>query len=164
MVVSKSRGRILGVIILILFLIAFVESKENDEKPTLHMLGLFHTITNKNYSHCAFTSKVLKFSKMMQLYGWKIIEYGNAYTESGADEFVQMLTEEELNEFKTSKKKTDFVGNDAVIGTPQHVLFEERLFPEIKKRLKTNDIVLHPFGKSHSFLVEEFDQVYHGKR
>eukprot|EP01091_Cochliopodium_minus_P014263 TRINITY_DN4808_c0_g1_i1.p1 TRINITY_DN4808_c0_g1~~TRINITY_DN4808_c0_g1_i1.p1 ORF type:complete len:413 (+),score=95.32 TRINITY_DN4808_c0_g1_i1:46-1284(+) len=135
--------------------------KDVDYKPTLHMIGLFHTITNNEYSHCAFTGKVLKFSKMMQMYGWKIIEYGNAYTESGADEFVQMLTEEELRSYITKKKKTEFVGNDAVIGTTHHMVFEERLIPAMRKRLKDGDIVLHPFGKSHSKIASLFSNVFH---
>jgi len=57
------------------------------KKPTLHLLvlsfiglmlkGLFHTCVTSKYSHCAFTGKVLRFSKMMKMYGYHVIEYGN---------------------------------------------------------------------------------------
>lgn len=65
-------------------------------KPTLHQIGLFHTITSLSYSHCAFTSKVLRFPKMMRPFGYRVVEYGNGTSESLADEHVQILTEDEL--------------------------------------------------------------------
>ena len=46
-------------------------------KPRIHIYGLFHTQTNQKYSHCAFTWKILRFSKMMQAQGYEIIEYSN---------------------------------------------------------------------------------------
>ena len=64
--------------------------------PTLHIIGLFHTVTSPKYSHCAFTGKVLRFSKMMKLYGYKVIEYPNGISESETNENVMILSEEEL--------------------------------------------------------------------
>ena len=50
-------------------------------KTTIHLPGLFHTVISKEYSHCAFSQKVLRFSKMMRMYGWHIIEYSNGVSE-----------------------------------------------------------------------------------
>jgi len=66
------------------------------KKPTIHLIGCFHTITNLDHSHCAFTGKVLRFPKMMQPFGYRVIEYSNGISESTADEHVQILTKEEL--------------------------------------------------------------------
>lgn len=122
-----SKRRKIKKMFKLLFLMFFLMLSQSysKEKPTLHMIGLFHTITSREYSHCAFTAKVdvsktnlkrvgysfihkvLKFARMMQKYGWKIIEYGNAYTESGADEFVKLLDESELKELLTRKSKDE---------------------------------------------------------
>jgi hypothetical protein len=75
------------------------------ERPVLHMIGLFHTVPNHKSSHCAFTGKVLRFAKMMKMYGWKVllvpfgvllvlvlekqvIEYSNGISDSDAYEKV----------------------------------------------------------------------------
>ena len=42
-----------------------------------HVLGLPHTITNKDFSACAYTMKVWKFCKMMGSRNHEIIHYGH---------------------------------------------------------------------------------------
>lgn len=93
-------------------------------KPTLHLIGIFHTVHNQDYSHCAFTGKALRFSKMMRMYDYNVIEYANAGSESEANEKVVMLSEEEVEKYLKQDKK-DFHGNLAATGTPHHTLFEE---------------------------------------
>lgn len=127
-------------------------------KPTLHMIGLFHTIPNHHYDHCAFTGKVLRFAKMMQAQGYKVIEYSNGKSISGADEQVQIYTEEEVEEYT---KTVDNFMKLAVMGTPMWQNFQDRLIPEVAKRIKKYDIVCHPFGTSHSILVSRFPEAYH---
>jgi len=60
-------------------------------KPTLHLLGLPHTVTRPEYSHCAFTGKIQRFSPMMRSVGYEVIHYGNAGAVSGANEQVDVL-------------------------------------------------------------------------
>ena len=37
-----------------------------ENKIRLHLLAIPHTITTDDFSHCAFTGKVLRFSPMMR--------------------------------------------------------------------------------------------------
>lgn len=127
-------------------------------KPTLHMIGLFHTIPNHHYDHCAFTGKVLRFAKMMQAQGYKVIEYSNGESISGADELVQIYTADEVAEYT---KSVDNFMKLAVINTPMWRNFEERLIPEVARRVKKHDIICHPFGIAHSALVSRFPEAYH---
>jgi predicted secreted acid phosphatase len=121
-------------------------------KPTLHLVGIFHTIHNQAYSHCAFTGKALRFAKMLQQYGYSVIEYSNGGSESEADKKVVMLSADELADFTDAKKrnKENFHGDLAAVGTPWHDEFEKRLLPAITSRIEPGDIVCHPFGHAHS--------------
>ena len=130
-------------------------------KPRLHLIGIFHTQATSQYSHCAFTGKALRFPKMMQAYGYDVIEYSNEGSEAGATEHVSILTEKEFKKFYGDRKKTDFHGNDATIGSEGHQAFEERLVVEMRKRLEPRDIICHPFGHAHQILMEKFPTHHH---
>lgn len=132
-------------------------------KPTLHMIGLFHTVTSNRWSHCAFTGKVLRFSKMMKMYGWKVIEYSNGVSESEADEKVMIMTEDELMSMITKKRENekDFVGNDAQKGSLWWMRFDGLLKKEMMKRVKDGDIICHPLGDCHKDLTTMFPKAYH---
>ena len=109
-------------------------------KPTLHLIGIFHTKHTAEYSHCAFTGKALRFPKMMQMYGYKVIEYSNEGSESTADEKVEIMSSQEFDSFFSKRSKKAFVGDHAVIGNDAHKLFEKRLIYEIKQRIQPQEI------------------------
>jgi glycosyltransferase involved in cell wall biosynthesis len=129
-------------------------------KPVLHLVGIFHTQHTLEYSHCAFTGKALRFSKMVQPYGYKVIEYANEGSESLAQEKVPLLAMEELQTLVAQKypkrRKIDFHGDLATLGTPWHAEFEKRLIAELKKRVQPGDIICHPFGHAHAELLNVF--------
>lgn len=131
------------------------------DKPTLHLVGIFHTIHNQKFSHCAFTGKALRFSKMMQMYDYDVVEYANEGSESEAKEKVVMLTTQEYDEIIGNRDKTAFHGDLAAVGTKHHGLFEERLVTEMRKRVKPKDIICHPFGHAHSRLLQDFPKNIH---
>jgi hypothetical protein len=63
----------------------------------LHILGLPHTITRDEFSHCAFTGKVQRFSPMMRsLPGYEVYHYGIESSQSGADKQIDILSLEEF--------------------------------------------------------------------
>lgn len=134
----------------------------SDRRATLHITGLFHTVTDAAHSHCAYTGKVLRFSKMMRKYGYDVIEYSNEGSESDASEHVVMLTREEFDRIYAAKRKdTDFVGDHASVDSEGHDLFESRLIAGLTKRLKPFDIICHPFGHAHESLLEKFPNNFH---
>jgi glycosyltransferase involved in cell wall biosynthesis len=126
----------------------------------LHLIGIFHTQHSQGFSHCAFTGKALRFPRMMQAQGFTVIEYSNEGSESGASEIVPMLS---LDEFKAlyNRGETDFHGNDAIIGSAGHQLFEKRLIAALRERLEPQDIICHPFGHAHERLMAEFPNHQH---
>lgn len=131
------------------------------EKPTLHLIGIFHTIANDEFSHCAFTGKARRFPAMMRAQGWRVIEYANEGSLAEPDEHVTILDSKEFSKYFPHENKQAFFGDVAVIGTPAHQLFEERLIVELRKRVKPGDIICHPFGHAHEVLTELFPKCDH---
>ena len=119
----------------------------------LHLVGIFHTQHTAAFSHCAFTGKALRFPRMMQRQGYRVIEYSNSGSESGADEHVEMLSLAEYQLLYGKRADTDFHGNDATLGTKGHQLFESRLIPALRERLQPQDIICHPFGQDRKSVV-----------
>ncbi len=130
-------------------------------KPTLHLIGIFHTIHDQSYSHCAFTGKALRFAKMLQMYGYDVVEYANEGSESEAVEKVVMLSKKELFEMTGQRNKTDFHGDLAAVGTPWHTAFEAKLLPALQARVKPRDIICHPFGHAHWAAVQALPKNTH---
>ena len=98
---------------------------------------------------------------MMQLSGYNVIEYSNEGSQSTANEHVAMLSLEEFDTFFKIRKKSDFHGDFAHVGSPAHSIFESRLIPALEKRVKPRDIICHPFGHAHSRLLADFPNNHH---
>lgn len=128
-------------------------------KPTLHLLGIPHTITNSKYSHCAFTGKVQRFSPMLRSVGYDVIHYGNEGAESGANEQVDILTERELYDHVGAFNPSgpSFIGDHANTGNGLYSLFNSRLAVKLKEKVKPKDIICLPFGHAHESAIQGID-------
>jgi glycosyltransferase involved in cell wall biosynthesis len=130
--------------------------------PKLHMVACFHTQLTDEFSHCAFSGKCRRWPKMMALQGWKTVMYTNGGSDvPDAEEVVDILSVEEFEKFYPRPDKTAFHGNHAVIGERGWPTFNSRLIVELAKRVQPGDIILHPFGRAHSSLIEVFPQCTH---
>ena len=77
-------------------------------KIRLHIFGLPHTITRDEYSHCAFTGKIQRFSPMMKSVGYEVYYYGNESSITEADVQVDILSLNEFNQLKYASYKMLF--------------------------------------------------------
>jgi glycosyltransferase involved in cell wall biosynthesis len=126
-------------------------------RPTLHLLGIFHTQHTDEFSHCAFTGKATRFPRMMRAEGWDVVVYANEG--SGEDETI--LSKTEFDQFFRARKGEEFHGDYAVIGSPAHMVFEERLIKALTARCLPNDIICHPFGHVHERVVRNMPGCFH---
>lgn len=126
----------------------------------LHLLGLFHTIPSAEFSHCAFTGRVIRFGKMMLPYGHEVIEYSNEGSEAEASKHITIL---DSDEFRTLKElyKVEQPHEAASTDSTIYRRFCEVLDRELANNVRDGDIICHPFGIAHSYLGQKFPNAVH---
>ena len=159
-------------------IIMYINNKKMP-KLRLHMLAIPHTITTDEFSHCAFTGKVKRFSPMMRSRGFEVYHYGVEGSDSGADKDIQILSRKEwdhlrlesckiihpdLSEEEVLKKLHDpkaYIGNLGNLTYPIYSRFNIVLRQELEKhyRSPSTDIVCFPFGPAHEDAVKDKDYV-----
>jgi glycosyltransferase involved in cell wall biosynthesis len=132
----------------------------------LHLLGLPHTQTTDEFSHCAFTGKVKRFSPMLQSVGYDVIHYGVEGAYSGAKYNVNVILYDEWMHIrkKLFKEKygdrevmqSDFIGDLADTSNELYQVFNKRLKVELEKNLDSDDIICLPFGYAHDEAIRDF--------
>lgn len=121
----------------------------------LHLLGLPHTVSDEAHSHCAYTSKVVKFPKMMRPLGYEIIHYGVEGAQTEAHEQVDVISRDEQHTLLGRKAvdPTKFIGDEANVGNRLYRVFNAKLRAELVVRVEPGDLVLLPFGHGHGEAV-----------
>jgi glycosyltransferase involved in cell wall biosynthesis len=110
-----------------------------------HILGLPHTVTNKEYVACAYTQKALKFGKMMKAKGHEIIHYGHEDSDLICDEHVTVITNDDLmKSYGSHNWRETFFKFD--VRDHAYTTFYDNAIKEIDKRKKKNDFILPFWG------------------
>ena len=143
---------------------------KDNTKIRLHLLAIPHTITISEFSHCAFTGKVHRFSPMMRSVGYEVYHYGTETSQSGADVQIDVFTVAEWNDLRKQSLKhlnpqlthdqieeklsdpTNFIGDLANASTPIYKEFNVRLRELLSKNYRSTatDIVCIPFGPAYT--------------
>lgn len=133
----------------------------------LHLLSIPHTVTRKDFSHCAFTGKVQRFGPMLRAEGFHVIHYGVEGAVSGASEDVELLSTEEhlallgVSAYHTSEAR--FVGADARADSPVYQQFNYYLRDALRERLQPKDVVCLPFGFAHDAAWRDLELITSGQ-
>lgn len=132
-------------------------TKTSNLKPTLHVVGLPHTQTTKEYTACAYTIKHLRFCTMMKSIGYKIISYASEENEADIDELVTIYPKSDQlkwfgeNDFHSKFFNITWNPND------EHWLTGNlRTIEEIKKRIKSGDIICLIAGICQKQIADQF--------
>jgi glycosyltransferase involved in cell wall biosynthesis len=135
----------------------------------LHLPAVPHTVTHNDFSHCAFTGKVLRFPAMMRSRGFEVYHYGVEGSDTKATEEIELFTKAEWDQLridsykmlhpdlsiedinKRLNDKKSFIGDLANWSTPLYRQFNERFRVQLEKYYRScaTDIVCLPFGRTH---------------
>jgi glycosyltransferase involved in cell wall biosynthesis len=114
-------------------------------KLTFHVLGLPHTITNKEFTACAYTQKAWKFCKMMGERGHTIYHYGHEESDAPYAENVTVITNDV---WKKVYGTHDYKAKLFTYNTEDEAYqtFYKNAIEEIGKRKQKNDFILPFWG------------------
>jgi glycosyltransferase involved in cell wall biosynthesis len=121
-----------------------------------HVLGIPHTITHKEFSACAFTQKIIVFSKIMVQRGHTVYHYGNELSQVTATEHITVTTAKDLiadygsiDYWKNWGHWKYDANKDQIYRT-----FTRRAMEEISTRCQKGDFLLLFFGHAQSAVAE----------
>jgi len=120
----------------------------SSSKFRFHVLGVPHTVSNKEYTGCAYTQKVVNFCKMMTTRGHHVIHYGHEDSDVLCTEHVTVTENKDLvrayGNYDWRKGFFKFDVND-----PAYTVFYSRAIRQIRARAEKYDFVLPFFGAGH---------------
>ena len=148
-------------------------------KIRLHVPAVPYTITRDEYSHDAYTGKVMRFAPMMRSRGFEVFHYGVETSESGADKNFDLLTKKEWTDLrirtwqflnpKLSLEEATQKNNDKTAVVSELSNWNSPLTHEFNKRLRaslqanyrstTTDIVCIPLVKTYEKALEGLNYV-----
>jgi glycosyltransferase involved in cell wall biosynthesis len=122
----------------------------------LHLLAVPHTVTRKDFAHCAFTQKVYKLPRMLRPLGYEVIHYGVAGSDSGANFDVELMDQDEhiaLLGHPYHAQGAGFYGDDANSESGLYKQWNLYAREALKEYVQPGDCILLPFGHAHAAAI-----------
>jgi len=145
----------------------------------LHIPGIPYTITRGEYSHDAYTGKVLRFSPMMRSLGYEVYHYGIETSESGATKNIELMTKDEWTELrikswqfvdknltyeeavKRNSDPTQVISQLSNWSSPLSKEFNIRFRKHLIQNYRSNstDIVCNPLARTYESAIDKLNYV-----
>ena len=145
----------------------------------LHMPAIPHTLVTDEFSHFAFTGKILRFAPMMISRGFEVYYYGIGNTGPTATKNIDLLTKDEWQDLRIQSyrylhgdvsseqiklvlsDKKRFVADLAFWNTPLYKEFNSRFKKALEQNYRSTatDIVCLPHSQSHEDAIKDLNVV-----
>src|SRR5262249_13665135 len=120
----------------------------------LHVVGLAHTETTKDYITCPFTQNLIKFCKMMKAQGHRVTVYAGEANEAPCDEHVTVVSREEQLKWFGPADPNKLIPHIWEATEPWWEIMNGRAALAISRRGKPGDILCLIGGQSQRKLSE----------
>lgn len=132
-------------------------STKDRNKYTFHVVGLPHTQTTKEYTHCAYTQKVRKFCNMMSSLGHDVYLYSSEDNEAIVKEHVCVITKDKQHDiFGETQRPNDFFNITWGVYDPGWVEMNKNAIVEIAQRIKPRDFICIISGICQEVIARAF--------
>lgn len=133
------------------------------KKPTLHVIGLPHTqVAKGKWSQCAYTTKTVKFCRMMHKIGYPVTLYASDLNETPA-ELVTCITKEQQDYFLGEEdwyKAGRIYEMPYKSAHPAWKIFNQNVILSLSERLKEGDIICFLTGQTQREIQNRFMDKY----
>jgi len=130
-------------------------------KIRLHVLGVPHTKSTREYACCAFTQKLLNSCEMFRAEGMEVIHYGHPDSEVDCDEHVPVVSRQTYDEiygnqdWKTNGLAYESTGTNKVYDE----CFQNSII-EIEKRKQPGDFILTYWGGQQKVVLDAHPDLF----
>jgi glycosyltransferase involved in cell wall biosynthesis len=126
------------------------------QKFTFHVVALPHSQTTKEYSVCAFNSKVRKFCDMMKSLGHTVYLYAGEENEAACDELITCMTKRELHDFVGVDGPEDILKAPFNSELPHWQVMNYRVVEAMRERIQPRDFICVIGGLCHKPVTDAF--------
>jgi len=125
-----------------------------------HVVAMPHTQTSMKHSACAFTTKVLKFCKMMSSLGHQVYHYGaeNSEVSDYCVEDIQIISAKEQESFFGPSNPDKLYTLEWEGKSPYWYITNSRAITEINKRKRQGDFVCVIMGRLNEPIAQGVGQ------
>lgn len=122
----------------------------------LHLLALPHAQTVHQLSTCAFTSKIIKFAKMLGTRGWPITLYSGDQNDAEYCDHVALYTTDEQQAWYGNIDANTLPTKAGIWDSelPAWKITNERAIEAIRERAEPHDLVLLTGGYAHKPIAD----------
>lgn len=122
-----------------------------------HIVSLPHTQTTKEFVHCAYTTKVVRFCNMMMSLGHEVFLYSSEENDANCTEHISVISKEIQDKyFKDDHTKT-FFPIEWHSDLPYWQLMNTNAINEIKQRIQATDFICLIGGHCQRPIAEAYD-------
>lgn len=117
-----------------------------------HVLGMAHTNTTVEFSHCAYTQKVRNFCKMMYDRGHEVYLYSGAKNDAPCTEHITCITEAE----REKACNGHYLNAEHRPDAPHWIAFNGRVCGALASRAQKGDFLCVIFGMAQKPIADAF--------